>query len=403
MKKAIFLALFCAAGWAATAQDLPDPLTANDGKRVRTEQEWRTVRRPELREFFEANMYGRAPQTWEQIRHFVVEEDSLALNGTATRRQIRIWWDGTPTGPYADVLVYLPNQVSGQIPVVLGLNFEGNHSVCTDPAIRIPEIVLQTEGKKRLDRGFDAGQWPVEEILRRGYGVATAWRNEVSLDNRARHMEGVRSVYPSLAEGDENWATVSAWAWGLSRIADILLQDERLDHSRLSVLGFSRLGKAALWAGATDERFAATVSVCSGAGGAKLLHRNEGEKVHNLVGVGYWFCRNFGQYANRDTELPFDSHQMMSLIAPRALYVASATQDGYADPPGEYAALQLTTPVYKLLKHRTALPKAFPSPDTPVGVGTPVGYHVRTGKHDTTPQDWKAVLDFLDAYWAILE
>jgi hypothetical protein len=236
----------------------------------------------------------------------------------------------------------------------------------------------------------------VNEIIARGYGVATAWRNEVSMDNKARHMEGVREVYPALAEGDENWATVSAWAWGLSRIADVVLKDKRVDAKRLAVIGFSRLGKASLWAGATDERFAAVISECSGAGGAKLLHRNEGEKVRNLVGVGYWFCRNFAQYADKDTELPFDSHQMMALVAPRALYVASATGDGYADPPGEYAALRLTAPVYDLLGHPSNLSSEFPAADTPVGAGTRLGYHVRTGRHDVTPQDWGYILDFLD-------
>ncbi|MDR2937399.1 MAG: acetylxylan esterase, partial [Prevotellaceae bacterium] len=184
--------------------------------------------------------------------------------------------------------------------------------------------------------------------------------------------------------------------WGLSRIADLVLSNKRVDDKRVSVIGFSRLGKASLWAGATDERFAATISECSGAGGAKLFHRNEGEKVRNLVGVGYWFCRNFAQYAGRDTALPFDAHEMMSLIAPRALYVASATADGYADPQGEYAALQLTAPVYKLLGHRSNLPADFPAADTPVGAGARLGYHVRTGKHDVTPQDWEYILSFLD-------
>ena len=378
---------------------LPDPLTMENGSRVTTSEEWFDVRRPELREFFESNMYGRAPQDWSQVRSRLLEEDAGALNGLATRKQIRILWDGTEEGPYADVLVYLPNHIQGKVPVVLGLNFEGNHSISIDPGVLIPQEILRQNRGGEIERGFHYGQWPVNEILERGYGVATAWRNEVSLDNRGRHMEGVRSVYPALAEGDENWATVSAWAWGLSRIADLLLGDERIDPERLSVIGFSRLGKASLWAGATDERFAVTISECSGAGGAKLLYRNRGEKVHNLVGVGYWFCRNFAQYANKDTELPFDSHEMMSLIAPRGLYVASATGDGYADPPGEYEALRLTAPVYELLGYTSNLPEAFPAADTPLGAGTRLGYHVRTGKHDVTPQDWGYILTFLDAYW----
>lgn len=402
MKRQLLVFLFGLMGAGAWAQSVvPDPLVCADGTKVTTEKQWYEVRRPELRAFFETNMYGRSPENWEQVRYWTFEQDSLAYGGLATRKQIRIWWDGTPQGPYADVLVYLPNEVQGRVPVVLGLNFEGNHSVCSDPAVLVSNEVIQRNLNKEIIRGFDAGQWPVEEILKRGYGVATAFRNEVSMDRRADHMKGVRSVYPELAEGDANWATVSAWAWGLSRIADVLLADSRVDPERLTVLGFSRLGKAALWAGATDERFAATVSLGSGAGGAKMLRRNEGEKVRNLVGVGYWFCRNFGQYAQKDTELPFDAYQMMALIAPRALYVASGTEDGYADPTGEFLSARETIPVYTLLGRAASLPEAFPPADTPAGEGSAVGYHVRTGKHDVTPQDWRCILDFLDAYWVI--
>jgi hypothetical protein len=402
MKKIARIALLAAcmlgAGTLGAQESIPDPLVTYGGEAVTGARMWNKVRRPELREFFEANMYGRAPKAWGQIRTQLLEEDAGALDGRATRRQVRIFWDGSAAGPYADVLIYLPNGVRGKVPVVVGLNFEGNHSVCADTAVRIPAEAVKNSGGKEIVRGFHAGQWPVEEIIERGYGVATAWRNEVSMDNRDRQMEGVRSVYPALAEGNENWATVSAWAWGLSRIADVLLKDKRVDDKRLAVLGFSRLGKASLWAGATDERFAATISECSGGGGAKLFHRNEGEKIRNLLGSGssYWFCRNFAQYADRDTRLPFDQHQMMALIAPRALYVASATEDGYADPPGEYEALRRTAPVYALLGQHAALPAEYPAADTPLGAGTRLGYHVRTGRHNVTPEDWKFILDFLD-------
>ena len=397
MKKILLCLFSCLAALAVSAQTaLPDPLITNNGKPVASSKDWFDIRRPELREFFESNMYGRSPEKWDQIRTIVLEEDTQALNGMATRRQVRILWNGTEKGPHADVLMYMPNRVKGKIPMVVGLNFEGNHTICDDVSILIPDELAKDSQSKEIQRSFHYGQWPMYDIVKRGYGVATAWRNEVSLDNRARHMEGVRSVYPEMSEGNENWATVSAWAWGLSRIADLVLTDERVDTNRLAVIGFSRLGKASLWAGATDERFAVTISECSGAGGAKLFHRNQGEKVYNLVGVGYWFCRNFAQYVNKDTELPFDSYEMMSLIAPRALYVASATGDGYADPQGEYEALKLTSPVYQLLGFSTDLPDEFPAADTPVGAGTRQGYHVRTGKHDVTPQDWRYILNFMD-------
>ncbi|MCD8185194.1 MAG: hypothetical protein LUD68_01665 [Rikenellaceae bacterium] len=398
MKKAmLFLVVMLTGSTLCKAQTgIPDPLIFNDGTPVVTVEAWTDTRRAELFELFTSQMYGRSPEHGQEITWTLFDQQDSALDGLAVRQQFRILWNGTQEGPYTDVLLYLPAQVSGEIPLVVGLNFDGNHTVDEDPDIRLPEYYYRYTQKKPLVRGSDAGQWPIREILARGYGVATAWRSEVSADSRAHHLEGIRSVYPELAEGEENWATVAAWAWGLNRIADLLSLHPRVAGDRICLIGFSRLGKAALWAGATNAQIHATVSVCSGAGGAKLLHRNEGEKVQNLVGVGYWFCRNFSQYAHKDTELPFDAHMMMSLIAPRALYVASASEDLYADPPGEYAALQLTCPVYQLLGYPSRLPAEFPAADNPVGGGTRIGYHVRTGKHDITAQDWKYVLDFLD-------
>lgn len=392
-----FYCLVCVLSISAQESEVkPDPLIMDNGEKVTSVTEWFDVRRPELKHFFESDMYGIAPEKWDQIVYQLEEKDTLALNGLATRYQFRVLWDGTDKGPFADVLVYLPNHIKGKVPVVIGLNFEGNHTVHTDPFIRIPDETRSKAAGKPILRGTDAAQWPVELILRRGYGVATAYRNQVSMDRRAEHMSGVRSVYPDLAEGDKNWATVSAWAWGLSRITDYLVKDERIDRNRICVLGFSRLGKAALWAGATDERFSCTVSLGSGAGGAKMLRRGVGEKVGNLVGVGYWFCRNFAQYAGKDTELPFDSYEMMSLIAPRALYVASGSEDGYADPLGEYLSTVEAAKVYRFLGYSTSLSGDFPKVNTPVGIGTRVGYHVRMGKHDVTPLDWQYILDFLD-------
>ena len=397
MRAILLLLLSCACISLSAQTPVPEILTRPNGTQITTADEWFGTRRREFVEFFEANVYGRAPRTWDQISWWIFDEDPQALGGTATRRQIRIWWNGMSSGPYADVLVYLPNQVKGKIPVVLGLNFDGNHAVCSDPAIRVPDDIMQRSKDKMIERGFHNGQWPVEEILRRGYGLVTASRHEVSSDWRPEYMKGVREVYPSFAEGNENWGTVSAWAWGMSRIADIILQDERIDPDRLTALGFSRLGKAALWAGANDERFSATVSLMSGAGGANMLRRDQGEKIANLTGVvGYWFCRNFLNYAGQDANLPFDFYQMMAMIAPRALYVASASQDDWADPEGEYLGTLKTLPVYSLLGHPTTLPEKFPAYDTPVGAGGRVGYHCRTGKHDVTPQDWGYILDFLD-------
>lgn len=408
---------FCFAGLAgqALAQSkpiLPDPLRRSNGARITNIAEWQQVRRPELIELFTSQMYGRAPEKPAVMTFQVFDTDSMAMRGKATRRQVAIYVNGQTEGPRIDVLLYIPNLVRGPVPAIVGLNFWGNQSIHSDPGIRIATSYLEkskTNPYVDLDcvtdnrateacRGINSRQWPLDSILSHGYALVTAYREDIASDVAAtRFSTGVHKVYPGLQNRPDNFGTIAAWAWGLSRIMDYLQTDQAIDGKRVSVFGWSRLGKAALWAGATDERFAAVLSNESGAGGATLFRRRQGESIRRLCTVfPHWYSTNFRQYMDKDTLLPFDQHEVIALLAPRPVYIASAEQDKGADPIGEFESAKAASAVYRLFG-REGLPSTTLPPLNNSVHGT-IGYHMRTGGHDVTPLDWRYFLQFLDTH-----
>src|SRR5262249_5088399 len=242
------------------------------------------------------------------------------------------------------------------------------------------------------------GFWPAEEIIGRGFATAVFQTNDVDPDRKddASRAAGVRGQWPAGGgtEGTDAWATLGAWAWGASRVLDYLVTLPEIDPARVAVLGHSRGGKTALWAGAQDERFALVVSNDSGCGGAALSRRDFGETVEAINrGFPHWFCGNFKRFDGRGAELPVDQHQLLALIAPRAVYVASADGDFWADQRGEFLALAQASPVYALYGHEGFKPTDMPPLDSPRVRGR-MGYHIRQGNHNLTPYDWQQFMTF---------
>ena len=387
------------------AYTLPDPLVMADGTKVTDAETWRTKRRPEILKLFETHMFGRtvAPRP-EKMTFEVIESDDNALGGKAIRKQVRVKFTGTDDGPRMDLLIYAPKSAASKpAPAFVSLNFQGNHATTTDPAVRLAAVYDRSSGKvkpaEEKSRGAAKSRWPFEMIVERGYAVATAYYGDIDPDFND-FSNGIHPVYYKDGQtrpAADEWMSIGAWAWGLSRALDYLQTDKLVDAKKVAVMGHSRLGKTSLWAGAQDERFAIVISNNSGCGGAALSRRVIGESVARInTSFPHWFCDNFKKYNAREGELPLDQHMLIALAAPRPVYVASAEQDKWADPKGEYLSAYHAGPVYRLLGKQALESEQMPEVNTPVM--TTVGYHIRTGKHDVTDFDWQRYMDFADKH-----
>ena len=389
--------------------ELPDPLRFASGGEVATEADWRPRRRSEVLQLFEKYVYGKTPADCPDLDCVVVEQDTEALGGKAVRKQIQIRFGKDTSAPAIQLLVYLPKNQRGPAPLFVGLNFSGNQTVHPDPKIAItPNWTHGTTEEGIVDhraqeesRGVKAARWPIDTILSRGYGIATAHCGDLDPDFDDGFKNGIHPMFyrPGQSRPDaDQWQTIGAWSWGLSRIMDYFQTDGEIDQKRTVVLGHSRLGKTALWAGAQDERFAIVISNNSGCGGAALSRRGFGETVAAInQNFPHWFCDNFKQYNDSEKTLPVDQHMLIALIAPRPVYVASAAEDRWADPRGEFLAAKAANPVYRLLGTEGLPGDTMPENNVPVH-GT-IGYHIRSGKHDLTEYDWSNYLDFADRHF----
>jgi hypothetical protein len=386
------------------AYTLPDPLVCNDGTRVTNGKLWKTKRRPEILKMFAEQMYGKTPTRTLKVEYETLEEGA-ALNGLAHRKQVRIHFKSYGSELSVDVLLYIPANQSGPAPAFLGINFSGNHTIHADSKIllntnwmRPNKTGIENNRATEASRGNSASRWAVEEIIQRGYALANVYCGDMDPDVDDGFKNGIHPLFYDRGQNKpdaKEWGSIGAWAWGLSRVLDFLETDDAVDAGRVAVIGHSRLGKTALWAGAQDERFAMVISNDSGCGGAALSRRAFGETVGRInTSFPHWFSDNFTRYNKNETALPMDQHMLLALIAPRPLCVASAEEDKWADPHGEFLSVLHADPVYQLLGAPAFPAKRMPQVNKPVR-GT-MNYHIRTGKHDVTDYDWEQYLNAAD-------
>lgn len=376
---------------------LPDPL-----KGVKSGFDWLMHRRPELLKTFSDMMYGQVlPRpdwlTFEELSH---KDD--ALDGTAIRKEVRVHAAMANGRSFSfDLLAYLPKQAA-PAPVFVGLNFRGNHTTTLEKDVAL------TGGRGGISnnfneesRGLSVELWCPKELVARGYATVTACYHDIFPDSYECWSQSALSLFENL-EGftgtHERYTSIGVWAWGLSRMLDWVETEPLTDGSRAIVHGLSRLGKTALWAGAIDTRFKMVISNCSGCGGAALSRRLLGETPLVMANVfKHWLVKDFRQYIGHEDTLPVDQHELLALVAPRALAVASATDDAWADPRGEFLAAKEASKVYAALFGEKGLTEAdFPAPD--VNLTAAVSYHIRTGKHTQVLQDYQHYMDIADKY-----
>jgi hypothetical protein len=388
---------------------LPDPLMMSDGTKVTNVQTWKDKRRPEVLELFRTYVYGRAPVGRPKDMTFTVFDlERQAFGSLATRKQVAVNFAGLEDGPGMDILIYLPNGKKRPVPTFVILNFGGNHTICSDPAIKLSTSWMRSgpgvvnNRATAASRGKASSRFPLEDILKRGYGLATIYYGDIDPDFDDGFKNGVQPAFDELRDGKRTpdaWGSIGAWAWGLSRAMDYFETDADIDHQHVIVLGHSRLGKTALWAGARDQRFAIVISNDSGCGGAALSRRKFGETVERInTSFPHWFCENFKKYNDKENDLPIDQHMLIALIAPRPVYVASADEDLWADPKGEFLACKYADPVYRLMGVKGLGVDRMPGLDSPIKSDV-IGYHVRSGGHNLTKYDWQQYMDFADLHF----
>ncbi len=402
---------------------LEDPLRFANGRRVRNAADWR-LRRQEILDIFQSQMYGQMPPAPDELYLETIEE-GVTLAGFGLRKQVRMRFRPDGTGPAIDWLVLRPRYAKGPVPTILLLNYYGNQTLLTDKEVLVcgswlrnnEQMLIRDHHCCEESRGLLTGHdfisiFPFDMLLARGYAVVTACYGDVSPDPIRGNNPDVNpqdAAYTGVFElwgprdpaRTDNPTALGAWAWALMRGMDMVERDPALDQSRMVLTGCSRLGKAALIAGAFDERAAVVVPVQTGGGGVPLAKRNYGETISTeMVSFTHWYCKAYAKYAGNEDKMPFDQHLLLSCIAPRALLVEGFDKPWF-DTKGEFLALQAASPVWPFLG-RTGLPSvSWPDDYDTSAIGPWLGYVRRDQAHGIAACDWTWMLAFADRVFGL--
>jgi len=379
---------------------LPDPLKLNNGKPVRDAKTWYKKRRPQIEEIFETQQYGRDPGRPAEESFDVTDKGTPALDGKAIRKQVTISFSKDESWPKIHLLLYLPANARKPVPMFFTINFGAVQNAVDDPGIT-PEEVWDPKTNTRVvpPRGRGFGRIDVGPLLDAGFGVATFYYGDVDPDYAAGFSNGIRARYLKPGQTQraaDDWGSIAAWAWGMSRVEDYFETDTSIDAKRVAIHGVSRLGKTVMWAGAHDQRFAAVIASCSGEGGAALSHRDYGETIAHLTAptrYPYQFAANYAKYAGFPDTAPMDANMLIALIAPRPLLLQTGNTDYWSDPKGEFLAEVAAGPVYKLLGKDPLDTDVWPAARQPILHD--LAYYMHDGGHGMVPSDWDIYIEFL--------
>ena len=394
---------------------LPDPLVMADGSRAASKDEWLARRAPELRGLFEHYMYGARPEP-RAVSGVLLREDNAALGGKATLREVLVDCGlGTPV----HLMIVIPNTRTKIVPCFLGMNFHGNYQLLDDPKIQMPQGWVGdkfpgAEPNRAADagRGKEKDTWALEQSVDRGYAVATFFSGDVVPDDHMLAEAALKKLRSSgsVRRGPSDTATIMAWSWGYSRMLDyLLLAVPEIDGKRVAVVGHSRNGKTALVAAAFDERIALAIPSQAGCGGSapdrvapelSAPQANGRPAVETVAVINrsfpHWFSGTFKEFGDAPARLPFDQHELIALCAPRPVLLSNATEDKWANPPGQFEMLRAADPVYRIVAGDGL--GAEKMPEVGVLLNSRLGFFIREGKHSMTTPDWKVWLDFADKW-----
>lgn len=396
---------------------LENPLVFTDGHKV-TKENW-TERRKEILAIFAKEMYGQEPPSPEAVVTELADEKVGAVAGFAIRRQYRMWFKADRSGPCVNWIVWVPRYAKRPVPVILFLNFRGNHELVPDEDIPVMTAWSRTREKTPNHRASEryrgdmqnpenATVFPIGTVLARGYAVMSACYCEVSPDpeqKEAPPYEQGKFAYTGVFElwgrrnnsRSDNITALGAWGWALSRGLDLAARIPEIDARKSVVTGCSRLAKAALIAAARDERFAVCVPCQTGGGGVPLAKRDYGENVSTENRMfAHWYCAAYAKYAEDPARtLPFDQHLFLACVAPRALLVEGFGSKWF-DSKGEYLSVKAASPVWELLCGEGLPEGGEPDDYDTSAIGWHLGYVRRTEGHGISACDWMWTMDFAD-------
>ena len=385
--------------------ELPDLFTLQNGSRVTNAKDWMEQRRPEIARLFASEQFGKSPRRIPRQAN-LFDAGSPALEGKALRKQVRLYFTDDTARHQADMVIYLPAEATGPVPLFLTISFMPNALMVDDPGLA-PGYLWNREGERvpvQLRQGAPRmGGLDVEKFISQGMGVATLYYGDIEPDFPAGIEHGVRGHF--LPDGREwpapdEWGTISAWAWGLSYAMDYLERDPGVDASKVALHGVSRLGKTVLWSGALDQRFGMIIASCSGEGGAALSRRDYGETIAHMIDSTryfYQFCGNRARYGDDPQQSPVDAHMLVSLIAPRPLLLQTGDSDGWSDPRGEFLSAVAAEPVYHLFGKKGLERTEMPASGEPIL--NDLGYYMHEGGHGTIPGDYDIYVTFMKKHF----